>query len=42
MQVEGEHSGEGIGRILVVGGTPVRARVVDQDVEFYKVEREVN
>jgi hypothetical protein len=39
VQIEGEHAGESLGRILVVGGTPVRARVVNQDVELYKIER---
>lgn len=34
VKVESEHSGEGLGGILVVGGTPIRARVVDQDVEL--------
>lgn len=34
VQVEGEHSGEGLAGILVIGGTPVRARVVNQDVEL--------
>ena len=34
VEVEGEDSGESFGGIFVVGGAPVRAGVVDQDVEL--------
>lgn len=34
VEVEGEDSREGLGRVFVVGGAPVRAGVVDEDVEL--------
>ena len=35
VEVKSEDSGEGFGGVFVVGGTPVRAGVVDQDVELW-------
>lgn len=34
VEVEGEDSSEGLGGVFIVGGTPVRAGVVDEDVEL--------
>ena len=42
VQVEGENAGKGLGGILVVGGAPVRAGVVDQDVELCKTTRRIS
>jgi hypothetical protein len=36
VQVEGEDSCEGLGGVFVVGGTPVRAGVVNEDVELWR------
>lgn len=34
VEVEGEDSCEGLGGVFIVGGAPVRAGVVDEDVEL--------
>jgi hypothetical protein len=42
MQVEGEDASKGLAGILIVWGTPVRAGVVDKDVELCRSVRRIS